>query len=192
MLPKRKENLSQFTGIMSKLLELIDDPVKYATAAERIFNIANAQIQSRLRGLPWGDADIWPRVQLIIDECLQKERDSRGHARADGKQNVRQKVGHTCENCGRKDHSKRDCPSVARAPGHQDSRKVSRTTPAQGRNSARMARYNIMLAMEDIAGKIYCLLGTGAETNIFPAKLARKHNLVLRYANVQRVTSFNN
>ena len=192
MLPKRKENLSQFTRRMSKLLALIDDPVKYATATERIFNIANAQIQSRLRGLPWGDADNWPRVQLIIDECLQKERDSREHTRADGKHHVRQEVGHTCENCGRKGHSKRDCPSIARTPGHQDSKKVSQTTPAQGRNSARMARYNVMLAMEDIAGKISCLLDTGAETNVLPAKLARKHNLVLRSAKVQNVTSFNN
>ena len=192
LLPKRKENLSQFARRMSKLLELVHDPLKYATATERIFNIANTHIQSRLRGLPWGDAANWPRVQLIIDECLQQERNSRGHARASGQQNVRQEVGHTCENCGRKGHSKKDCPSIERAPGHQDSKKVPQTSPTQGQTSPRMARYNVMLAMEDIAGKISCLLDTGAETNVLPAKMARKHNLVLRSTKVHNVTSFNN
>ena len=192
MLPKRKENLSQFTRRMSKLLELIDDPVKYATATERIFNIANAQIQARLRGLPWGDAGNWPRVQRIIDECLHGGRNTRSNAPNNDKQGVRQEYGHTCERCNKKGHSGRDCPVLAKAPKTTESGTLGQANPVQRQNSQRMIQYNVPLNMENIAGKISCLLDTGAQTNILPAKLARRHNLVLRSSKVRDVTSFNN
>ena len=157
MFPKRKENLSR----MSKLLELIHDLIKYATATERIFNIANTHIQSRLRGLQWRNAGNWPRVQLIIDECLQQERNSRERTMDNSQKNVREEVGHTCERCGKKGHSWKDCPTVTKTPRTPESGTVAQANPVQRQESRWMLQYNVPLSIENIAGKISCLLDTG-------------------------------
>ena len=188
MLPNRKEDLSQFTRRMTKLLDRIDDPIKYAIATERIFNIANTEIQSRLRGLPWGDADNWTRVQRIIDECLQAERTVQNVVSLGQRHNVRPEYGHTCE----QGHPMKGCPMTAEAFGTQRSGTVAQAIPDHNQSSRRMSQYNVPLSMEKITGKISCLLDSGAQTNILPAKLARKHNLVLKSTKIRTVTSFNN
>ena len=192
MLPNRNEDIAQFTRRMAKLLEVIQDPIKYATAIERIFNIANMHIQSRLRGLPSGEADNWPRVQKIIYECMQKEQHMRNNLPTGNKSNSRQAYGHTCENCHEKSHSKRDCPLATKVSAKQGLEAIAQATPVQGQSTKRMTHYDVMLAIENIAGKITCLLDSGAEINILLAKLARKHNLMLRSTKVRNVTSFNN
>ena len=196
MLPKGKEDISQFSIRLTTLMDKIRHPEKYMVAFERVFNIAHPRIQAQLGTLGCDNAQEWSRVQRILHEFTSDGR-SAPRIPFPGRQQVKSNGnGYLCEHCKTRGHSARDCPRRSTKRVAKD--RVSQTNVVQttdtetGTKQKRLIRYNLPLKIAGIPNKISFLLDTGAETNVLSESLARTHQFVLETTSTKEVTGFDN